>query len=786
VISSISPAAPTTSAVEQAVLVTGSGFDSGPSIVITRPDGSTINVASDRLRDLTSTSFSFLVSFVTSGAYTIRVTSSTGQSSNVIPFNVGTPQQSGEVATGTTDAAGQTTVNVPNVGEVPVRVTNETGQPVGDAQVAATAGGVAAVAEGYDVTIVLTPASALRVHSLSLQGIGVTLRRITCKVQSVVHACTGGDLAGGLAGPACRVADIVERGLFRCVAGPNLHGESLVAQALVLNAGSVVEKLISRIPLVGCGVTIVSQATGFDLNAAYLNLTKKWYPELQGSTFLVLNAGGKDLFTPFVCPKPTLPRSSGAVSGSAWVGSLSWSVPNKLIKSERVRGWTGTACGAGATAFDVGAPGVNGFEEFASLSVSQAIPSSTRSADVSVPTGTYSWRVETTRLDGSVEHSDCQRLNAGPASGTPAITDVAPRSVSPSTFDMTITGTGFDSGAIDQVYLKSDGRFIGNGQILSRNATQIVVRQAMSGASPAIYQVRVKNSDGTLSNAADFTVTQPAANLAITSVSPTSVVASTFDMTITGTGFDSGAIDQVYLKSDGRFIGNGQILSRNATQIVVRQAMSGASPAIYQVRVKNSDGTLSNAADFTVMQPAANLAITSVSPTSVVASTFDMTITGTGFDSGAIDQVYLKSDGRFIGNGQILSRTATQIVVRQAMSGASPATYQVRVRNGTGALSNALDFTVTANLAISSVSPTSVVASTFDMTITGTGFDGGAIDQVYLKSDGRFIGNGQILSRTGTQIVVRQAMTGASPATYQVRVRNSTGALSNALDFTIR
>ena len=88
--------------------------------------------------------------------------------------------------------------------------------------------------------------------------------------------------------------------------------------------------------------------------------------------------------------------------------------------------------------------------------------------------------------------------------------------------------------------------------------------------------------------------------------------------------------------------------------------------------------------------------ITAITPTSVRPSTFTLTITGSAFDSNAIDQIYWKSSGSLVGNGTILSRTSTQIVVQEFMTGATAGTYQVRVRNGDGTLSNAMDLTLAA------------------------------------------------------------------------------------------
>ncbi len=209
--------------------------------------------------------------------------------------------------------------------------------------------------------------------------------------------------------------------------------------------------------------------------------------------------------------------------------------------------------------------------------------------------------------------------------------------------------------------------------------------------------------------------------------------------------------------------------------------MTGASPGSYTVRVKNSDGQLSNGVTITLTNPAPSVG--SINPSTVPASTFDLTISGSGFDGGAIDQIYLGST--FIGNGTILSRSNTQIVVREFMTGASLGNYTVKVKNSDGQLSNGVTLTL-ASLApsINSISPSAVAPSTFDLTINGNNFDGGAIDQIFFGST--LIGNGTILSRSNTQIVVREFMTGATKGNYTVKVKNSNGQLSNGVTLTLQ
>ena len=86
----------------------------------------------------------------------------------------------------------------------------------------------------------------------------------------------------------------------------------------------------------------------------------------------------------------------------------------------------------------------------------------------------------------------------------------------------------------------------------------------------------------------------------ITSITPTQTTAGTFDLTINGRNFDSGAMDQIYLKADGHLVGQGTIKTRSKTRIVVTEFMTGTTPGAYVVKVKNSDGKESSGVALTI------------------------------------------------------------------------------------------------------------------------------------------------------------------------------------------
>ena len=49
--------------------------------------------------------------------------------------------------------------------------------------------------------------------------------------------------------------------------------------------------------------------------------------------------------------------------------------------------------------------------------------------------------------------------------------------------------------------------------------------------------------------------------------------------------------------------------------------------------------------------------VSSISPRSVEAGTFTLTVTGRNFDSGAVDKVYWAADGHYVGQGTVVSRS---------------------------------------------------------------------------------------------------------------------------------
>ncbi|NOT62714.1 MAG: hypothetical protein HOP19_21105, partial [Acidobacteria bacterium] len=87
-ITSISPATPTASSLDQNVTVFGSGFQSGLTVTVTFPGGGTGTLSDSQIQSVTSTSFVMVVTLNATGTWSIRANNPGGGSSNTFSFNV--------------------------------------------------------------------------------------------------------------------------------------------------------------------------------------------------------------------------------------------------------------------------------------------------------------------------------------------------------------------------------------------------------------------------------------------------------------------------------------------------------------------------------------------------------------------------------------------------------------------------------------------------------------------------------------------------------------------------
>ncbi len=294
------------------------------------------------------------------------------------------------------------------------------------------------------------------------------------------------------------------------------------------------------------------------------------------------------------------------------------------------------------------------------------------------------------------------------------ITSLSPSSATAgsATLTLTVTGTGFVNGSVVDW----------NGSPLATNfgsATQLTAAiPANLLVQPGSANLLVTNPDQTQSNVAAFTINP--APLTITSINPASAVVGSgaFTLTVTGTGFLNGAIVNWNSTALATTFGNATQLTAQVPATLLAQAGGAA------IQVLDPNNTQSNTVTFTIS--ATPLTITSINPNSAIAGAagFTLTVTGTGFLSGAV--VSWNSTALATSFGSATQLTATVPASLLAQSGSAT----VLVTNPSQAQSNTATFTINpAAPTIASINPASatVGAAAFTLTVTGAGFLSGAV-----------------------------------------------------------
>ena len=340
-------------------------------------------------------------------------------------------------------------------------------------------------------------------------------------------------------------------------------------------------------------------------------------------------------------------------------------------------------------------------------------------------------------------------------------------------FTLTITGTGFVSGATVN--------FGTNPAITpsSITSTQIVVTIPAADITTAgMVNVTVTNpAGGGTSNAQTFTINNPAPTA--TSLSPTSATAggAAFTLTINGSAFVSTSA----VKFNGAAKTTTFVSATQLSAAITAADIATAGTATVNVTNPVPGGGTSGNLSFTI-NPVSGPALTAVAPTTatVGGAAFTLTLTGTGFVAGATVN--------FGTNPAITpsSVTSTQIVATIPAADITTAgTVNVTVTNPAGGgTSNAQTFTINNPVpTASSLSPTSATAggAAFTLTVNGTGFVSASV----VKFNGAAKTTTFVSATRVTAAITAADITTAGTATVNVTNPAPGGGTSGNLSFTI-
>lgn len=275
------------------------------------------------------------------------------------------------------------------------------------------------------------------------------------------------------------------------------------------------------------------------------------------------------------------------------------------------------------------------------------------------------------------------------------------------------------------------------------------------------------------SNAINLTVA--AATPSLTSISPSTAIAGSGPTTLTTTG--SSFMNNSVIQVNG--VARSTTYSGSTQLSTILTSTDLATAGSLSITVSTPGGGTSSALNFTVNNPAPALSV--ISPTSAIAgsSAFTLTVGGSNFVPGSVVQV--NGAGRATTFGSATQLTATIPASDIAVAGNLSITI-INPAPG-GGTSPALTLTVNNPVpSISSVSPNPAlaVASSYTLTVSGSGFVRGSVIQIDGASrTTTFVSSTQITAQVSGGILAL--------GIHRVTVFNPTpgGGTSNSVNLTV-
>ncbi|MCU1257256.1 MAG: hypothetical protein JWO80_141 [Bryobacterales bacterium] len=367
-------------------------------------------------------------------------------------------------------------------------------------------------------------------------------------------------------------------------------------------------------------------------------------------------------------------------------------------------------------------------------------------------------------------------FSLGPHTSGPTLVSInPPSSVQGAAVNVTLTGANFMGGA--SVHVSGSGVSVSNVVVVS--ATQITATLTVGAAAAGQYSVSVTTSAGT-TGTVPFSVSASSTAPSLTSITPgTGAQGTPTNITLTGTGFRSGAT--VGVSGSGVTASNVVVVS--ATRITATLTInSNATAGAHGLSVSTTGGT-SGAVPFTVNVNPALPHLTSATPSSVMqGGAVNVILAGTNFIPGA--RVGVGGSGVTASNVVVVS--ATQITATlTASSTAAAGPHNVSVATS-GGMSGTVPFTVIASSnrpAVLSIAPNGgTQGAAVDVVLTGVNFAAGAT--VGISGVGIAVERVRQVSATQMTATLHIGIS-AAPGPYSVSVTTTAGT-GNSSTFTVK
>jgi hypothetical protein len=287
--------------------------------------------------------------------------------------------------------------------------------------------------------------------------------------------------------------------------------------------------------------------------------------------------------------------------------------------------------------------------------------------------------------------------------------------------------------------------------------------------------------------------------------SPTALITGGASVTITGTGFVSGATTVNFVEESGGTPTTDNVVLPATSVWNSSTSVTATAPAVitgttYFVTVTTPGGTSAYSANdvltYQLVAPTVSGYGSGSSTSGSTAGGTSVAITGTGFVTGATVKFTEESGGSPVSPNVVLAATSVTVGSDTSLTAVSPAvtagtTYFITVTTakGTSAYTSNAVFTYSGLVPVvafvsPAVGPTSGGTA---VTITGTGFVTGATVNFVEESGGT--AGSPTVPATNVSVIGSTSITAVSPAittgtTYFVTVTTPTGTSSNSVVFT--
>ncbi len=309
-----------------------------------------------------------------------------------------------------------------------------------------------------------------------------------------------------------------------------------------------------------------------------------------------------------------------------------------------------------------------------------------------------------------------------PSLPAPTITSLNPSSAIPggSAFTLTVNGTGFVSGSV----VRWNGSDRATTFVNNTRLTASIMAADIATARSASVTVFNPAPGGRTSNAATFSINNPAPT--ITSLTPSGAIVggSAFILTVNGTGFVSGSV----VRWNGSDRATTYVNNTRLTASIPAADIAAAGSASVTVFNPAPGGGTSNTATFPISNPNPVPANVSLNSLSAIAggSAFTLTVNGTGFVSGSV----VRWNGSDRVTTYVNDTRLTASIMAADIATARSASVTVFNPAPGGGTSNTATFSINNPVStITSLNPSNaaVGSSAFILTVNGTGFVSGSV-----------------------------------------------------------